>query len=350
MRLFFPLLLAGAIAATPLSAQEAQEARPVFSEVVTPSAANFRSFPGIVRATREVNLAFLAGGTIDTRPVSLGDAVEGDAVIATLDERSLRDDAVAARASLRAAEAQAAQAKQAYQRVEELNKRGVASTSNLESAKAAMETTTAAADAARSTVARAEDAERYATLRAPAAGIITAIHAEPGATVTAGQPVVTLATNEGREAVIDVPPAYLPLFTRDMQFHVTPRIAGGEAAVTGTLRLVEPVVDRAARMHRVRIALDRANLRLGSLVDVSPDLREGHIISIPGSAIDRREEKPRVWRIGEGRKLEPIDVELGPEIEDRVIVTAGLKEGDEILTRGIEAATAGQIVGERISR
>ncbi|TWG52923.1 hypothetical protein [Aminobacter sp. J44] len=149
MRLFFPLLLAGAIAATPLSAQEAQEARPVFSEVVTPSAANFRSFPGIVRATREVNLAFLAGGTIDTRPVSLGDAVEGDAVIATLDERSLRDDAVAARASLRAAEAQAAQAKQAYQRVEELNRRGVASTSNLESAKAAMETTTAAAPRSR---------------------------------------------------------------------------------------------------------------------------------------------------------------------------------------------------------
>ena len=27
-----------------------------------------------------------------------------------------------------------------------------------------------------------------------------------------------------------------------------------------------------------------------------------------------------------------------------------LKEGDEILTRGIEAATAGRVVGERISR
>ncbi|MBI1621575.1 efflux RND transporter periplasmic adaptor subunit [Aquamicrobium zhengzhouense] len=351
MRSFPLIFLAIALSTFPVSAQDPASSvrRPVFSEVVAPSAANFRSFPGIVRATREVNLAFLAAGSIETRPVSLGDAVEKDTIIATLDERSLRDDAVAARASLRATEAQSAQAMQGYQRVAELNRRGVASTSNLEAARAAMDTAAAAADAARSTVERAEDAELYATLRAPMAGIVTAIQAEPGATVSAGQPIVTLAASEGREAVIDVPLTYLPLFNQNMQFQVSPRIVGGKR-IAGTIRLVEPVADRAARMHRVRISLEGNGLRLGSLVDVAVDLGEGRIISVPASAIDRRESAPRVWRVGPDRKLEPVQVEMGPEIEGRIIVTSGLKEGDEILTRGIEAATAGQIVGERISR
>lgn len=331
----------------PLSAQDAP--RPVYSEVIVPSSANFRSFPGIVKATREVNLAFLAAGTIETRQVRLGDEVAADAIIATLDEGSLRDDAIAARASLRGAEAQASMAQQAYDRVSQLNRNGVAADSNLEAAKAARDTAAAAADAARSAVARAEDAARYATLRAPSAGIITAIHAEPGMTVSAGQPIVTLAAGEGREAVIDVPTAFLPLFSDRMGFSVMPRIAGGEA-VAGTLRLIEPVADRGARMHRVRVSLDETSLRIGSLVDVSPNLDEGNVVSVPASAIDTRDGKTRVWRIGEGRVLQPVDVTLGAEIEGRTIVLTGIGEGDEILTRGIQSAEPGQIVGERISR
>jgi RND family efflux transporter MFP subunit len=340
-----PLTIACMLVANSLVAQEVP--RPVVSETVVSSAAGLRSFPGIVRATREVNLAFLTAGTIDTRPVSLGDAVEGDAVVATLDKSSLRDDAVAARASLRSAEAQAAMAGKAYQRVEELNRRGVAATSSVEAARAAMDSAGAAADAARSTVTRAEDAERYASLRTPSSGIVTAIHAEPGMTVSAGQKIITLAAGDGREAVIDVPNAYLPLFTNDMPFSITPRLVGGEP-VSGRLRLIEPVVDRAARMHRVRVELQGGNLRLGSLVDVSPALDEGNILTIASSAIDRREDATRVWRVAAGRTLEAVRVELGPDIEGRVIVKSGLSEGDEILTRGIETATEGQIVGERI--
>ena len=342
-----PLALALFLSTSPLLAQETP--RPVVSEMVISSAADFRSFPGIVRATREVNLAFLTAGTIDTRPVSLGDAVDADAVLATLDESSLRDDAIAARASLRSAEAQAAMASKAYERVQELNRRGVAATSNLEAARAAMDSAKAAADAARSTVTRAEDAERYASLRTPSSGIVTAIHAEPGMTVAAGQKIVTLAAGDGREAVIDVPNAFLPLFTTEMSFSVTPRLAGGEP-VSGKLRLIEPVVDRAARMHRVRVELQGGELRLGSLVDVSPALDEGDILTLPSSAIDKREEAPRVWRIAEGRVLEAVEVTLGPDIEGRVIVLSGVSEGDEILTRGIETATEGQVVGERSSQ
>src|SRR5690606_36977054 len=107
---------------------------------------------------------------------------------------------------------------------------------------------------------------------------------------------------------------------------------------------------RGARMHRVRVGLEGNGLRLGSLVDVSPDLDEGNVISVPVSAIDRRDGQSRVWRIGSGRSLHPVEVSRGAELEDRVIFLSVVGEGDKILTRGIRSATAAQIVGERISR
>ena len=59
--------------------------------------------------------------------------------------------------------------------------------------------------------------------------------------------------------------------------------------------------------------------------------------------------RARVWRITAERRLQAVPVELGPEIEGRIIIRSGLDEGDEVLIRGIHAATEGQTVGQRIA-
>lgn len=346
-------LLAFALSAAPIAAQEAGTPRPVVSEIITNASASLRAFPGLVRASQEVNLAFLVGGMLESRDIRLGDAVKAQQLLARLNQTSLADDATAAQANLRAALAQAEIAQQAYARAEELNRRGVASVSVLETAQATMQTSAAAARAAQAAVTRAEDAAAYASLRAPQDGVITAILAEPGTTLTAGQPIATLASAEGREAVIDVPSAYLPLFEPEAKFLISARLGGPSASdhpLAGRVRLIEPVADSAARMHRLRITLDDADgLRLGSLITARLDLEAEQVLSLPVSALQRLDSGPQVWRITPERRLEPVPVTLGPEIDGRVIVTKGLHEGDEILTRGIQAAHAGQSVGERIT-
>lgn len=329
-------------------------ARPVVSEIVTSATANLRSFPGLIRSAQEVNLAFLAAGRLESRPVRLGERVKAQELVAKLNRSALEDDAAAARAALQAAEAQAQIARQSYARAQELNRRGVAPQSSLEQAQAAMQTSAANALAAQEAVTRAEDAASYANLLAPHDGIITAILAEPGTTVTAGQPIATLASDGAREAVIDIPADYLPLLQPQTKFRILPRSAslmGESRAQTGRLRLIEPVADAGARMHRLRIALEDDSLRLGSLVTVQLDFDESPVLSLPQSAlVTDANGGSQVWRVTAQRRLEAVPVTLGPVIEGRAIIRHGITPGDEILTRGAPAAQAGQQVGERIAQ
>lgn len=69
------------------------------------------------------------------------------------------------------------------------------------------------------------------------------------------------------------------------------------------------------------------------------------ILTLPRAAIM---PDSTVWRIGAGRKVEKVKVILGEEIDDRVVVTVGLNTGNEVLVRGINSVSEGQVVGERV--
>ncbi|WEK04937.1 MAG: efflux RND transporter periplasmic adaptor subunit [Candidatus Devosia phytovorans] len=336
------LLATPALAETaPLPATDAP--RRVVTEIVTSATERVRDFPGIVEASQQTILAFQTAGRIAERPVELGDVVKAGDTLATLDETTLIDDRSAAEAAVRSAEAQAEFARQSFDRVVELNRRGVATNEQLDTATADRDAAGAALDAANADLERAQEAARYATLTAPADGVIIEIQAEAGSIASAGTPVVTLAAGQGREVVIDVPSEILPLLQPGARFLIDRRVAGTEP-IGGTLRLIEPVADGGARTHRLRIALDTGSvLRLGSLVSVRLDLPPNPLLSLPRAAIGPDD---MVWRVGEGRALEQVKVTTGAQLSDRVVVTGGIAEGDEVLIRGIHSVSAGQVVGE----
>ncbi len=348
------------------TATPAAAPRPVVTEIVTPEAARLRSFPGEIVAAVSATLAFQTAGTMNTRPVALGDRVAAGQILATLDQITLSEDVRAAEAAAAAARAEADYAHQSFARAEELTRRGVASTAQMESATASRDSTAAALAAAEADLASARDAETFGTLKAPADGVIAAVLAEPGTVVSAGTPVVTLAAAGPRDALIDVPAEVLAILPADARFTIAGRADAGRT-VGGHLRLVEPVAHDGTRSHRLRIALDPAEgtaeggagagqagqsqpFRLGSLVSVRLDLPSAPVVSLPRAAILTGEDGASVWRVGPGRKLERVPVTPGAAIGDRVVVTAGIAQGDEVLLRGIRSVVEGQIVGERIGQ
>ncbi|GHG94072.1 efflux RND transporter periplasmic adaptor subunit [Pseudodonghicola xiamenensis] len=343
------LVLALAMALPAHAETEAPTPRPVVTEIVTSEATRLRSFPGVIKATVETTLAFQTSGRIATRPTELGDTVKTAEVLATLDQITLAEDVTTARAALKAAQAEAELAAQSLTRVEELNRRGVASAAQLEAATAQHQATTASVRAAEADLTSAEDAERYGTLRAPADGVVIKVEADPGTTVSQGTPVLTLATEAGREAVIDVPTEVLAILQPDARFSIRPRSPNGPA-VPGKLRLIEPVADSSTRSHRLRITLEgnAPSLRLGSLVTAALDVPATPLLTVSKSALFTGPSGPTVWRVGAHRTAEMVPVTLGAEIGERVVVTAGLTAGDEILVRGIHSVQAGQTLGKRI--
>lgn len=328
--------------------------RPVVSEIVTGAALEARGFPGVIAAEVETTLGFQTSGRIESRPVNLGDTVTAGQVLATLDQITLAEDVAAAEAAERAATAKADFAAQSLARVEELHARGVAPVATLEQVQAKTAAARAQLEAARADLARARDAARFGTLTAPSGGVVSLVLAEPGTVVSPGTPVLRLATEAGREAVIDVPEEVLAVLPEAARFRIEPRGEGGQT-VAGRLRLIEPVAGASTRAHRLRIALsaEGAKMRLGTLVTARLDRTPGQpgeaLLSLPREAVFERDGQPMVWRLDGERRARAVPVEPGATIGTRVVIAAGLAEGDEVVTRGIGSLEEGQQLGERVA-
>jgi RND family efflux transporter MFP subunit len=338
------ILFAAAMAA-PVLADEV--ARPVVSEIAAPGPVQPRSFTGTVEAEVTTNLAFLTLGRVASLPVTAGDVVRSGDVLATLDQVSLNEDLAAAEAALQGARAQAEFAQQSLDRVKQLVARNVASQAQLESAQAAVATSAAAVVAGEADLARARDAAGYSQLTAPMDGIVTQTLVDPGTVVSVGTPVLTLAGLSGREAVVDVPAEFLALLPNNAAFEVTGR---GSSPLRAVLSRVEPSANEGTRSRRLRLTLQDApaSYRLGSLILARLAGAETSVMTLPQQAIVGEAGKPRVWRVGEGRKVVLVPITLGTDLGGRVVVTAGLSAGDEIVVRGVNSLTEGQMVGEGV--
>ena len=351
--LMLSLAAALACAETPAPDQPApppSAPHPVVTEIVTDSVMERRGFPGVIAAEVEATLAFQTAGQIARRPVDLGTKVQAGQVLAELDQITLAEDVAAAKAGLRAATAQAEFAAQSLARAEELFRRGVTPAAALEAVQARAAAARAAVEAARADLTRARDAARFGTLSAPAAGVISLVLAEPGTVVTPGMPVLRLATEAGREAVIDVPDEVLAVIPPEARFRISTR---GEETVTtkGRLRLIEPVADASTRAHRLRITLDDAGqgFRLGTLITARLDLPEASLLTLPATAIFETDGQAQVWRLGPDRRAEAVAITPGRRIGDRVVVQSGLSTGDEVLIRGIHSVQPGDKLGPRVT-
>lgn len=323
--------------------------RPVVSQIVQPDAALARAFTGTIVARTQISLGFQTLGQIAERTVTVGDVVAEGQVLARLDPYTLDEDVAAARAAVATAQAQQVTAVNALARARQLQTRGVASTARLEDAERALAAADAAVDSAAADLARATDARSYSDLVAPMDGVIVSTAAEPGEVVSAGTPVLVLASTSENEALIDMPEGLLGLLSIGDRFEVSLR-GGNTPPVAGALRLVEPVVDASSRTRRVHLTLTDPTpaYRIGSLVRAQPTaLNRVNLFTLPHSAIRREGEAALVWRVDPATRavsLVPVTLDL-QGVGDRAAITQGLQDGDEIITRGVNSLTEGQIVG-----
>lgn len=176
--------------------------------VVSDPTAEPLRFAGTVQPRQRAVLTFQVNGTLQERPVKLGQAVAKDQLLAKLYNPQLEPARDSARAKLRELQAQAKQSARELERAEKLHQKGVQSVQVVEQARAAEETLEASVATARAAVAEAEQMAAETELRAPFAGRIEALSVEAGEFISPGQPVISLAGADAMEVAIRVP-AYL---------------------------------------------------------------------------------------------------------------------------------------------
>ena len=337
------LFLAGCEAAT--SPVEVPP-RPVRTQAVAfEDASTHRDFVGVVAPRTESDLAFRVAGKMTTRLVDVGDRVEAGAVIARLDAQDLDLQLRSAEAELTAAKSNLAQATVDLDRVGKLKARGHATAAEFDRQSLVRDE----ADARLERAGRALDLARrqagYAELRTDAAGVITATAAEPGQVVAVGQPVATLARLGASEVVIAVPEDWLAE-VRDAKAMVS-LWSDRDRQLPATLRELSPQADAATRTYAARFTIEGADESVAFGMTATVTLtREGGapVAPLPLAAILNRGDGPSVFVVNDTDTLALKPVRVAAFTEDSALVTAGVREGDRVVTLGVQKLEPGEVV------
>ena len=185
-------------------------------------------------------------------------------------------------------------------------------------------------------------------LVAPFDGVVTERHAERGEWVAPGEALVNLVDREALRLDYPVPQRYYPLLGDDamLDYRVDGSSMDWQSAEIAT---VVPVTDPTSRTFLLRGQVTEGKTLLpGMAVEGRlrlPTGREG--LTVARDAVQRYPDgRTTVWVLddGAGQTVVERQVELAQGFDDRVVVTAGLEPGAQVIVRGNEALEAGMAV------
>jgi RND family efflux transporter MFP subunit len=276
---------------------EAPEIRPVRTVTAAKGeAAETVVLTGHVRAEDEPALAFRIGGRMIERPVNVGDRVVAGQVLAKLDPESELNALRSVEAALVAAQGQLTYARGDFERQRQLLANGHTPRARFDQSQKALQNAQSQVDNTEAQLQIARDRVSWTTLTADAAATVTARGAEPGEVVQAGQMIVRLARQGGRDAVFDVPAQLLRSAPSDAQ--ITVRLTDDPSVTAiGQVREVAPQADPVTRTFEVKVGLSDPPeaMRLGATVTGSVKLASEPVIEIPASALTELNRQPAVW-------------------------------------------------------
>jgi len=303
------------------------------------------SLTGEIQPRYQADIGFRVNGKILERPVDVGTQVKKGDLLARLDPQQYRQDFEVAKAEVAAAEAEVTRSQAQEYRQRELLKNGNTTRVQYDQALKTFKTAQAQLDSAQAKQIQASENLGYADLKADNDGVITAIGADAGQVVSAGQMVVRLAQPGEREGVFNIGEGAFKTRPKDPTVTVH-LVSNPEIETAGKVRYVSPQADPATRTYTVRVSLPDAppQMRLGANVVGTVTLDQGETVSIPGSALFQKDGKPAVWLVEKDKtvQLKPITVQRYQG--DSVVVGDGLAQGDVVVTAGVQKLLPGQKV------
>ncbi|TVQ30016.1 MAG: efflux RND transporter periplasmic adaptor subunit [Geminicoccaceae bacterium] len=343
-----PLVVALALTACDQAEEVAPEPiRPVrVVTVVEQVAGEVVSLTGRVQAEDDVSLGFRLNGRMIERLVGVGDVVTAGQSVARLDPETERNAVLAARADLAAAQGELARAATDFERQATLLERGFTTRVRYDEALQARRLAQSWVDTAEARLAIAEEQLSFTALYADAPGVVTQVGAEPGEVVAAGQMVVRLARDGGRDAVFDVPERLMRTAPRDPVVQVRLATDPGVRA-EGRVREVAPQADPVTRTFEVKVGLiaPPEALRLGATVVGRLQLGGATGIELPASALTIKDGRPAVFVLDLAtNRLELRPVEVARHDLVHVVIASGLASGETVVTAGVQVLRPGQEV------
>ena len=300
-----------------------------------------------VRARVESRLGFRVGGKLVQRPAEPGQRVAAGQLLALVDAQDFQLAAQAAQAQVSAAQSQRDLAAAEFKRFEALKAQNFISGAELERREASLKAADAALNQAKAQAQAQGNQAGYARLTAIHAGVITAVEAEVGQVVSAGQPVLRLAHDGPRDAAFAVSESAIMAIRVGQSMQATVLSTG--QMVQGTVREMAASADPVTRTYAVKLALaPGVALPLGATLNVRAPGVSGSTVSaikLPTSALRQEGQGTAVWVLDEATMtVNSQAVQLGMVDGNEVVVTSGLQPGQKVVSAGVHVLSPGQKV------
>ena len=256
-----------------------------------------------------------------------------DSILSPLEFRGVESQLASARAQAAQADAGIAQAE-----------------GQLRAAREGVQAARAQASAAGAGVESAQAQLANTVIRAPFGGVVEQRLMEPGELASPGQPVVRLVGGGGVKVAAGVPERYASEIEQGSPVRVVPSAYEAEAR-GGRVTFVGMAVDPQSRTFPVEIAVENADRTLKPEMVVRLELTRSVLrdaITVPTEAVLRDERGESVFVVEEDSAGVPRAVrravELGPTSGTEVVLTSGVRPGQEIIVSG----QSGLAEGDRV--
>lgn len=301
----------------------------VVTEAVVSGVVNDRlSAIGTGDAIRSVVVMPQATGTIREILIKSGDHVKQGQVLARLDD----DEQIIARGQAEVALKSAVEKSQLYHTIKSSVSRMDVFDSEI------------AEQGARLALQSAELALKRRDIVAPIDGIVGIVPVVIGDNVTTTTSIVTL--DDRSEVLVDywVPERFANTVKVDQPVEAT-SVARPGRLFSGVVEAVDNRVDGASRTLRIRARIDNATdeLRAGMSFNVGMRFAGETYPSVDPLSVQWDGEGSYVWRVVEA-KSSKVRVSVVQRNPDAVLVQADLKDGDRIVTEGLQRVTEGGAV------
>ena len=304
-----------------------------------------RRFVGRVEAAQAQTLAFERAGRLVEVTVEEGDRVAGGDTLAGLDPRAVEARLAARRAGRRALEAQLELAELTAERRRTLQARGASPTQAADEARLDVEQLGARIAEADATIDGLLLEIEDSALRAPYDGRIGRRHANPGQTLAAGEPVLSILEDAPPRMRVGLPPP------------VAEAVAPGDAlavevggrSVPATVLRVRPDLDPDTLTQAVVLTLEARDATPGRTGTVELSQRiEASGAWVPVEAL--REGERGLWTVlaagSEDNALRAVAAEVLLVDGTRAFVSGAFEPGMRIVAEGAHRLSPGQVVAE----
>ena len=312
----------------------------------------YGEYVGRIRAQQFVEIRARVEGYMESMLFSEGTYINKGQTLFIIDPRVYRANVEKAKAQLNKARAVAQKAERDLARIRPLYEQNAASQLDYDNAKAAYETASADVIVAEAELTQAELTLGYTAVQSPISGYISERSADIGTLVGPGGKSLLATVVKSDTVRVDFSMTsldYLKSKSRNVNFgqndstrnwdpYVTITLAdGSEYPHRGLVDFADPQVDPKTGTFSVRAEMpnpDRALLpgqftKVKLLMDIREDA-----IAVPSKSIEIEKGGAYIYVVRPDSVVERRFVEIGPELENTVVIERGLAPGENIVTEG----------------